>query len=80
MNEIVTVDPATGAELGRYPGADAATLDAVLQRSVEAQRAWREVPVEQRTAPLRRLADLLRDPDTTRAAVARGSATAARSP
>jgi succinate-semialdehyde dehydrogenase / glutarate-semialdehyde dehydrogenase len=61
MTAIVTVDPATGGELGRYPGLDAAGLDAALQRAADAQRQWRDVPVEQRVDPLRRLAALLRD-------------------
>ncbi|KRE25759.1 NAD-dependent succinate-semialdehyde dehydrogenase [Agromyces sp. Soil535] len=67
MNAIITIDPATGEELGRYPGLDAPALDASLQRAADAQRTWREVPVEQRVEPLRRLATLLRDEAQTHA-------------
>ena len=61
MNAIITIDPATGAELGRYPGLDATALDAALQRAADAQHRWRDVPVERRVEPLRGLARLLRD-------------------
>jgi len=67
MTAIVTVDPATGEELARYPGLDATGLDAALQRASDVQRQWREVPVEQRVEPLRRLAALLRDEAQTHA-------------
>lgn len=61
MTAIVTVDPATGETLAEYERLGAAGLDAALQRAVEVQAAWREVPVAERVVPLRRLAQLLRD-------------------
>jgi succinate-semialdehyde dehydrogenase/glutarate-semialdehyde dehydrogenase len=61
MTQVVTVDPATGAELARYDALDAAELDAALEAAATAQRAWRAVPVAERVALLRELARLLRD-------------------
>ncbi|WP_062378352.1 NAD-dependent succinate-semialdehyde dehydrogenase [Demequina pelophila] len=61
VQETVTVNPATGEELARYPQLDAAGRDAALDRAVAAQSAWREVPVSERVVPLRELARLLRD-------------------
>jgi succinate-semialdehyde dehydrogenase/glutarate-semialdehyde dehydrogenase len=61
VNAIITIDPATGVELGRYPSLDATALDAALQRAADAQHQWRDVPVERRVEPLRGLARLLRD-------------------
>lgn len=61
MSAIITINPATGDELARYEQLDAAGVDAVLARAVQAQAQWRSVTVADRTVPLRRLAQLLRD-------------------
>jgi len=61
VSDVVTVNPATDEVLERYPGLDSASLDAALQRAADAQRAWRRVPVAERVAPLRRVAELLRE-------------------
>lgn len=61
MSDVVTINPATAEELERYPALDRAGLDEALERTAQAQRAWRQVPVAQRVIPLRRAAQLLRD-------------------
>ena len=37
---IVTVNPATGAELARYPAMSREQIDAALDAAAAAQRAW----------------------------------------
>ncbi|MBN9201437.1 MAG: NAD-dependent succinate-semialdehyde dehydrogenase [Microbacterium chocolatum] len=58
---MITIDPATGAELGRYPGLDSAGIDRALDAAARAQAAWAEVPIAERAALLRGLGRLLRD-------------------
>lgn len=61
MSTVTTVNPATGEKLAEYPGLDAAALDAALQRTADAQRAWRTTDIASRTALLRNVAKILRD-------------------
>ena len=61
MSDVITVDPATGAELARYAGLDAAGIDSALADAARAQAAWAGVPVADRVGPLRELARLLRE-------------------
>jgi len=61
LSTVITVDPSTGQKLAEYPLLSAEDLDAALERAHRAQSAWRGVPVADRTAPLRALAQLLRD-------------------
>ena len=61
MSDVITIDPATGAELGRYPGLDSAGIDRALDAAARAQAAWAEVPIAERAALLRGLGRLLRD-------------------
>ena len=56
---IASINPATGETLRRFDAHDAATVDAMLDRAVAAQRAWRRVPVAERAAVLGRAAGLL---------------------
>ena len=60
---IVTVNPATGAELERYPVMSPEQIDAALDRAAAAQRAWAGVDFEVRAEILRAAAGLLRDRD-----------------
>jgi succinate-semialdehyde dehydrogenase len=66
MNQIAAIpaaisrSPATGQELARYPFEDAAQLESTLARSDAAFRQWRETPVAERVAVLRRMAEVLR--------------------
>ena len=61
MSDVITIDPATGAELERYPGLDSAGIDRALDAAARAQAAWAEVPIAERAALLRGLGRLLRD-------------------
>lgn len=56
----VSVNPANGQELARYPLEDAASLDASLQRAADAYAVWRDFPIEKRTHALRELGKALR--------------------
>jgi betaine-aldehyde dehydrogenase len=57
---VVSINPATGAELARLPAAGAAEVDAAVARAQEAQRAWAMRTGAERGRILRRAADLLR--------------------
>lgn len=61
MSTVITVDPATGETLSEYRLLETAEVDAALQRASDAQALWRQTPVAERVARLRRLGDLLRD-------------------
>lgn len=61
MSTVVTTNPATGEELKRYEQLDEAGLSAALERAAHAQREWAQLQVQERVAPLRHLAQLLRD-------------------
>jgi len=61
MNYITTFNPATGVELARLACADAAAIDAAVQRAQVAQREWAALTGAQRGRILRRAADLLRE-------------------
>ncbi len=58
---IVTVNPATGAELARYPVMTGEQIDAALDAAAAAQRAWADVDFKVRAEILRAAAELLRD-------------------
>lgn len=57
---FVSIDPATGIEHARYPDDDPADVQAALDRAVVAQSVWGQLPIEDRTRPLRALAAILR--------------------
>jgi succinate-semialdehyde dehydrogenase/glutarate-semialdehyde dehydrogenase len=57
---VVTVDPATGRELERYPAFSDAEIDAALDRAAAAQRGWAAAGFDARAAVLRRVAGILR--------------------
>jgi betaine-aldehyde dehydrogenase len=61
MKYITTFNPATGVELARLACADAAAIDAAVQRAQVAQREWAALTAAQRGRILRRAADLLRE-------------------
>ncbi|RAY11017.1 benzaldehyde dehydrogenase [Actinomadura craniellae] len=56
--ERPVVEPATGAELGRYGVATAEDLARAAESAAEAQRAWAATPYPQRAAVLRKAGDL----------------------
>jgi aldehyde dehydrogenase (NAD+) len=57
---IVSINPANGHELGHVATTTRDASDAVLARTVEAARAWRDVPAPRRGDAVRRCAELLR--------------------
>jgi succinate-semialdehyde dehydrogenase/glutarate-semialdehyde dehydrogenase len=57
---IVSVDPATGAELARFAPMTVQDVEAALDAAVDAQRQWRRRPLAERTASLREIAAVLR--------------------
>lgn len=57
---FVSVNPATGREIARYPVLGAAEVDAALTGAVRAQAAWRRRTVAERVELLRGLARVLR--------------------
>ncbi|EYD76538.1 Succinate-semialdehyde dehydrogenase [NAD], Succinate-semialdehyde dehydrogenase (NADP+) [Rubellimicrobium mesophilum DSM 19309] len=57
---IVSVNPATGAELARFQAHSSEQVNAALDAAVAAQRAWRGVPIAERVGLLTRMAGVLR--------------------
>jgi acyl-CoA reductase-like NAD-dependent aldehyde dehydrogenase len=55
------IDPATEEPLGTVPQASAADVERAVAAAERAQPAWAGLPVNQRAATLRRLADALKD-------------------
>jgi succinate-semialdehyde dehydrogenase/glutarate-semialdehyde dehydrogenase len=58
---IVSVNPYTGEELGRFQTHSAAAVASALSCTVVAQEQWREIPIAERVGLLRRMAGTLRD-------------------
>lgn len=61
IDYAVSLNPATGEELARYPFQSAAQLDQALARSADAYRQWRQVSVADRAAVLVNVAAALRN-------------------
>lgn len=59
--EAVSIDPATGNELARYPFSDPAEQEIILAAAWNGFRAWRAVSVTDRMAVFRRMAITLRE-------------------
>jgi aldehyde dehydrogenase (NAD+) len=59
-NEIISYNPATGAELGRVPLASAAEYESVLAKASETFERWRMLPAPQRGEIVREIGDELR--------------------
>ncbi|MBA4791752.1 MAG: NAD-dependent succinate-semialdehyde dehydrogenase [Rhizobiales bacterium] len=57
---ILSVNPATGAELARFEADTPAAVDAALSAAASAQAKWARVPVSERVELLRRMARVLR--------------------
>jgi len=58
---IESVNPATGETIATYEEMGEGEVGEILEAAWEAQREWREVPVAERVAPLRRAAADLRE-------------------
>ena len=61
MTDYAVVNPATGETLATYPTITDDALDAVIGEADAAYRAWRNVPVAERAAKIRRVAELHRE-------------------
>jgi acyl-CoA reductase-like NAD-dependent aldehyde dehydrogenase len=70
MSAIVTIDPATGAELERVPYMSASAVDAKLAASAKAAAAWTRTTLAERAAVLAAVARRLRADKETLAATA----------
>ncbi|SEF32213.1 succinate-semialdehyde dehydrogenase / glutarate-semialdehyde dehydrogenase [Amycolatopsis pretoriensis] len=58
---IVSVNPATGAELTRFAPLTGDEVETAVDAAVSAQRQWRQRPLAERAAMLRDIAAVLRD-------------------
>ncbi|MFU0805091.1 MAG: Succinate-semialdehyde dehydrogenase [NADP(+)] [Pseudoclavibacter caeni] len=58
---FTSINPASGEAIAEYPIATDQAIDAAAQRSLAAQRTWRDVPVADRAQVLARTAELYRE-------------------
>lgn len=61
MSEYAVVNPATGETLATYPTLTDAEVDAAVASADAAYREWRALPVAERAAGIRRVAELHRE-------------------
>jgi len=61
MTEYAVVNPATGETLATYPTITDDALEAVIEKADAAYRTWRDTPVAERAALVRRVAELHRE-------------------
>ena len=61
MSEYAVVNPATGETLATYPTITDDALESAIAGADAAYRTWRDVPVAERAARLRRVAELHRE-------------------
>ncbi|HYV62011.1 MAG TPA: aldehyde dehydrogenase family protein [Bryobacteraceae bacterium] len=59
-NEVISYNPATGAELGRVPLASAEDYDAIVARAQRTFERWRMLPAPQRGEIVRQIGDEFR--------------------
>lgn len=67
VTHAISINPATGEQIGHYPFQSASDLDAALARAAAGFSVWRRTPVEQRAQALVVLARTLRDNAATMA-------------
>lgn len=58
-SKFTTINPATGEIVKEFPLADDSEIAVLIDDSHAAFQKWRVTPVEERTAPLSRAADLM---------------------
>ena len=61
MTEYAVINPATGETLATYPTITDDALDTVIEKADAAYRTWRDTPVAERAALVRRVAELHRE-------------------
>ncbi len=59
MTDLLSINPATGEEIARYPEMDDAEIAGCVDRAAAAWSEWRDVPLEQRAVGLEDLARAL---------------------
>ncbi|HOC26037.1 MAG TPA: aldehyde dehydrogenase family protein, partial [bacterium] len=59
LDEIITINPSTGEELGRMPALGRGGIDAALERGRQAQTAWAQQPLSARVQPVRVLMEAI---------------------
>ncbi|GAB3147884.1 aldehyde dehydrogenase family protein [Microbacterium neimengense] len=69
-SEYAVVNPATGEQLATYPALSDTDVEQKITASESAYRRWREIPVAQRAALVRRAAELHRERRDELAAIA----------
>jgi succinate-semialdehyde dehydrogenase/glutarate-semialdehyde dehydrogenase len=57
---MISINPATGQEIDRFPADSPAQVEAALEAAAQAQRVWGRRPIAERLPLLRNLAGLLR--------------------
>jgi aldehyde dehydrogenase (NAD+) len=60
MREVISYNPATGAELGRVPLASSQVYDAIVEQAQRTFERWRMLPAPQRGEIVREIGDELR--------------------
>ena len=61
MSDYAVINPATGETLATYPTITDEALETVLEKADAAYRTWRDTPVAERAALIRRVAELNRE-------------------
>lgn len=61
MTDYAVVNPATGETLATYPTITDEALEAAIAKADAAYRTWRDVPVAERSARIRKVAELHRE-------------------
>ena len=61
MSDYAVINPATGETLATYPTITDEALETVLAKADAAYRTWRDTPVAERAALIRRAAELHRE-------------------
>jgi succinate-semialdehyde dehydrogenase/glutarate-semialdehyde dehydrogenase len=61
MSDYAVVNPATGETLATYPAITDDALETAIARADAAYRTWRDIPVAERAAGIRRVAELHRE-------------------
>src|SRR5690606_18430605 len=56
---LENIEPATGRSFSEVPDSDSADVDRAVAAAKKAFPAWAEAPLEERSKPLRRIADLI---------------------
>ena len=73
MTDYAVINPATGETLATYPTITDEALETVLEKADAAYRTWRDTPVAERAALIRRAAELHRERRDELAAIRRAA-------